>query len=379
MLIGHIGVIFSRYSKAILIKGESNMFLAMKELKHNKSKYALIMTILVLLTFLVLFLAGLANGLGSATSALIKNAEATHYLISEDADELITRSQLTEDQWLQLTKKTEAATPLNISRAAMMKREDDKKIDITYVAVDPNAFMMPSIIDGASLAEESTNEIVLNNTFEAEGIQIGDMIIDPTSNIEFKVVGFVKDQLYAHSNVGFVTLQTFKEMRPNQGYHGFALKGDQASELILDKTTNLTKNEVIKNIPGYAQEQATISMILIVLLLISAVILAVFFYVMTIQKIPQFGTLKALGIQMKSLRFMVLTQVLMIAGISMVLGNVLTFALASVLPSTMPFTLNVSTAALITVIFVVIALLSNLFTMSKISKVDPLMAIGGNE
>ncbi|MDO4926935.1 MAG: ABC transporter permease [Turicibacter sp.] len=355
------------------------MFLAMKELKHNKSKYALIMTILVLLTFLVLFLAGLANGLGSATSALIKNAEATHYLISEDADELITRSQLTEDQWLQLTKKTEAATPLNISRAAMMKREDDKKIDITYVAVDPNAFMMPSIIDGASLAEESTNEIVLNNTFEAEGIQIGDMIIDPTSNIEFKVVGFVKDQLYAHSNVGFVTLQTFKEMRPNQGYHGFALKGDQASELILDKTTNLTKNEVIKNIPGYAQEQATISMILIVLLLISAVILAVFFYVMTIQKIPQFGTLKALGIQMKSLRFMVLTQVLMIAGISMVLGNVLTFALASVLPSTMPFTLNVSTAALISVIFVVIALLSNLFTMSKISKVDPLMAIGGNE
>lgn len=69
----------------------------------------------------------------------------------------------------------------------------------------------------------------------------------------------------------------------------------------------------------------------------------------------------------------------MIAGISMVLGNVLTFALASVLPSTMPFTLNVSTAALISVIFVVIALLSNLFTMSKISKVDPLMAIGGNE
>lgn len=40
------------------------MKLAWKEIKHSKSKYVLIESILILMIFMVVFLSGLANGLG---------------------------------------------------------------------------------------------------------------------------------------------------------------------------------------------------------------------------------------------------------------------------------------------------------------------------
>ena len=45
------------------------MKLAWKEIRHSKTKYLLIEGILVLMIFMVVFLSGLANGLGDAISA----------------------------------------------------------------------------------------------------------------------------------------------------------------------------------------------------------------------------------------------------------------------------------------------------------------------
>jgi putative ABC transport system permease protein len=54
-------------------------------------------------------------------------------------------------------------------------------------------------------------------------------------------------------------------------------------------------------------------MILWVLVVISAAILGVFFYVITIQKEKQFGVLKAIGMEMKELTNFIVSQVIMLA------------------------------------------------------------------
>jgi len=82
------------------------MFLGIKELRYNKSRYVLIVSILILLVFMVLFLSGLANGLARATSATIEDAQSEFYVLSEDADEIISRSTLTEDQLQELQAMT---------------------------------------------------------------------------------------------------------------------------------------------------------------------------------------------------------------------------------------------------------------------------------
>lgn len=361
------------------------MFLAMKDLKYNKSRYSLIVAMLILLTFMVLFLSGLANGLSLATSASIKNGKANHYILSDDADSIITRSTLTREQLQEVSDMTSSeVTPINLMRMSMYKKDVQQKLDVTYLAVDKGSFMMPKEIDGTKLSDEE-NTIFLNKSFVEEDLSIGDTIIDSASGVEMKIAGFVKDEMYGHSAVGIISLDTFKNIRTNinkndeVAYNAIAIKGDDINNIKLANSVVLSKDNVIKNIPGYAQEQMSINMILWVLVIVSAVILGVFFYIITMQKLTEFGVMKALGMEMKTLSAMIISQVLILAGGSVLVGNILTFALSSILPSSIPFSLLLGSAVIISIAFVIISVLVSLVSLRKVAKIDPLMAIGGRE
>lgn len=361
------------------------MFLAMKDLKYNKSRYSLVVSMLILLTFMVLFLSGLANGLSLATSASIKNAQADYYIVGDDADSIITRSTLTKDQLKEVSDMTSSdVTPINLMRMSMYKKDNEKKIDVTYLAVNKDSFMMPSIIDGSEISDEE-NTILLNKSFLEEEISIGDIIMDSTSGIEMKVSGFMKDEMYGHSAVGIISLNTFKNIRTqiNENYetvyNAIAIKGDDIDNIEIANTEVVLKDNIIKNIPGHAQEQMSINMILWVLVVVSAVILGVFFYIITSQKLTEFGVMKALGIEMKTLAAMIISQVLILAGGSMLIGNILTFTISSFLPSSMPFSLQVESAVIISIAFLIISILVSLVSLRTVAKVDPLMTIGGQE
>lgn len=363
------------------------MFLAWKELKHSKLKYTLIVCILTLILFLVLFLAGLAQGLSRATTGMIVTSQANSYLLSEDSDKRIDRSEITDENLKIIVDSLgNNATPISIKRTNIEKLGEDIKLDITYVALNPDDFMMPKVKEGNTISkEDGKHEIVLNNLLKDKGIKIGDTIKDAQSNIELKVVGFTENQMYAHSSVGFIYTDTFNEInKKNTGtdkkiINAIAIKDSIDYNLDTKNIVNVSRADIMKNIPGYSQEQSSIWMILVVLLVVSAVILGVFFYVITIQKISQFGVLKAIGAGNDILRSMIIGQVIILAGFSMIIGDALTFLMASFLPRSMPFLLNIPMAIAISVSFIIISILSSLFSLLKIRRVDPLVAIGGGE
>lgn len=82
---------------------------------------------------------------------------------------------------------------------------------------------------------------------------------------------------------------------------------------------------------------------------------------------------------MSTLAWSLAAQVLLLSVISMAVGNILTFGMASALPGTMPFVLTPMNAAVVSVLFIIISLLASLFSMGKVARVDALTAIGGNE
>ncbi|MDU7240559.1 ABC transporter permease [Clostridium sp.] len=374
------------------------MFLALKELKHNKARFGLIIGILTLIIFLVLFLSGIAKGLSAATGSSIENSKANYYILDDSADKLITRSVIEKDNLKKLNDLNglidlnENTTPINLHTSNFTMDSLDKKINLVYLAIDPSTFLMPEVIEGNTLNND--REIILNNSFKEDGVDIGDIIKDTSSNLELTVVGFTKNQMYAHISVGVVSLDTYKDImtsatgRDYDNFQALAINMDKSSENLdlltnlvndnLDKKVLLTKSDIISNVPGHSQEQATILMMLVFLLIISSFIVGVFFYITTMQKSPEFGVLKALGAKMSTLAISITTQVFMLSVISMLIGNVLTFSLASILPASMPFVLSYKDGALVSLLFIAIALLSSLFSIRKIRKVDAISAIGGN-
>lgn len=363
------------------------MKLAWKEIRHSKTKYILIESILVLMIFMVVFLSGLANGLGDAISASIDKTDAKYFVISTDAEKLISTSNIEKEALEQVAAQTkDNVTSLNIKRSNVNSFDNEKKLDITYFSIDPNSFLSPKISEGEVLSKsKAENPVVLDDSFKEQMVAVGDVVEDSVTGIQLTVVGFTEDELYGHSPVGFIGTDTFtalnQEINPAyiEKFNAIAVQGSDIENINVKGLEVVDKATIINNLPGYAAEQLTIKMILWVLVIISAAVLGVFFYVLTIQKQKQFGVLKAIGMKMSELTSYIMNQVLILSLIGVTIGNLIAIGMASMLPSSMPFFLKTPMVIIISVVFIAISLFTSLVSVRKVAKVDPMVIIGGNE
>ena len=361
------------------------MKLAWKELVYGKKKYILIEILIVLLMFMVLFLSGLAEGLERAVISGIENMDADYFLLSDSAEDLITVSNLDMDVYEQLAVQTNAELAvLDIQRMYLSKQDDAEKLNITYFAIEAESFLEPVVTEGVQFADtDAENPILLDDDFALEGLEIGDTVMDSSTELTFTVIGFVEDQMYGHTSIGFITTDTYTELRTllnpvyEKSYHAIVLRGGDVYNIDLDGTELVAKADIIENIPSYTAEHMTITMIVWVLVVVSATIIGVFYYILTLQKRKQFGIMKAIGMGMGRLAGIVASQVCIIAVCGAVIANLLTFAMAAAIPEAMPFYLEGGNACLVTVAFILISIVSSLISILNISHVDPMKVIGG--
>ena len=159
-----------------------------------------------------------------------------------------------------------------------------------------------------------------------------------------------------------------------------ALQGDSIeSEEIdsnYDAVETFTKSEAVMGMPGYKEESATIYMMLAFLFVISAVIIAVFFYVFILQKTQQFGVMKAIGASDRFIKNSIVSQVFVLSLVSIIAGIVLTYLTALVFPEGMPFNLDFKMVLIYGVVLLIVSVLGSVISARQVTKIDPLTAIG---
>ncbi|MBD5531759.1 MAG: ABC transporter permease [Lachnospiraceae bacterium] len=311
--------------------------------------------------------------------------DADYFLLSDSAEDLISVSNLNTDVYEQLVAQTDAELAvLDIQRMYLSRQGDAEKLNITYFAIEAGSFLEPAVTEGVQFANSTVeNPILLDDDFALEGIEIGDTVLDSSTELEFTVIGFVEDQMYGHTSIGFITTDTYTKLRTllnpmyEKEYHAIAVRGGNVENINLDGTELVAKAEIIENVPSYTAEHMTITMIVWVLVVVSATIIGVFYYILTLQKRKQFGIMKAIGLGMGRLAGIAASQVCIIAACGAVIANLLTFAMAAALPETMPFYLKSGSACLVTVVFILISIVSSLISILNISHVDPMKVIGG--
>src|SRR5699024_1554719 len=90
----------------------------------------------------------------------------------------------------------------------------------------------------------------------------------------------------------------------------------------------------------YKEENGTIMLMLVFLMAISAVVITVFFYVLTLLKSNQFGIMKAIGASNQFLGRAVVAQVFMLSVVSIGAGILLTYGTAAIFPDGISFALD---------------------------------------
>ncbi|WP_040340599.1 ABC transporter permease [Fictibacillus macauensis] len=351
------------------------MFLAWKEMKHAKARFILIGFIMVLLAYLVLFVSGLANGLQADNVSSIQHMKATSFVVAQNSDQRLQSSQLTEKQWHEL-QRTKDVTPLGLRMTSVKQQGSQKKIDSTLMAIDPEQFLAPTIEEGQAVTHLRPNEVVGDYSLKEHGFMLGDVLVETMTGKTMTLVGFTKNELFSHAPVLHMTTQGWHRLfGAKVSWNAGALR--TAVHLPSIKgVEQASKEEIVQSVPGYKEEQGSLTMMIVFLFVISAFVLSVFFYVLTLQKMSHFGVLKAMGATTRYLARSILYQVLLLTSFSVAIGVGLTLLTGALLPSTMPFHVTPTLLLSCCGLLITVAILGSLLSLNTVRKVDAIEAIG---
>lgn len=372
------------------------MFLARKELWFSKKRFFLIGFIIVLITWLVFVLSGLGNGLSDLGTAVIRYSDLDVAVFEKDSELTLGKSTLPESvvaEALEVEGVEEAASIATaagaIYRGVNVDEETGKKTAVLFVGIEPGSFMEPKTISGENLDEAEPNRVLVDESLMREGFKLNDKITLNGVGTEYTIGGFVSNKTLNHLPAIFVTMDTlraFKYMVPGSDMgiekpiSAVFLKGNNidTEELTaaIDGIETGSIKETLNGIPGYSAESGTINLMLWLLIFISAFVIAVFFYVLTTQKVNQFGVMKAIGASNGFIIKSVVSEVFLLSGISILIGVGLTYLMTLVLPEDMPFTLLPNMVMLYGVILLATSLIGSLFSIRSIIKIDPITALG---
>ncbi|MGW9530814.1 ABC transporter permease [Paenibacillus terrae] len=314
--------------------------------------------------------------------------------MEQDSNHRFTRSHIDQNLLQEAAQIAGAdnAEPLGVRMATVIPTGGTEKVDVTLLAINPGGWLASKVTDGSPLSEEVKGRVLVDQTMVDYGVKIGTTIEDQASGTKWIVDGFVKNESFSHTPAVFLNKQDWVELQAQattrQGadpassivFNAIAIKAvpEKVTELqaALPNSEVITKSEAVSAIPGYKEEQGSLMMMIAFLFVISAFVLAVFFYVITIQKTSQFGILKAIGTRTAYLAGSVALQVFVLSVGSLSISVVLIQLFKSILPSSMPFQLEYSTLLFTCLIFIAMSLVGSLFSVWKVTKIDALDAIG---
>lgn len=372
------------------------MFLALKELKHGKLRFTMIGLIIVLIAWLVFILSGLGNGLSTLSAATIKNWEAEHVVYENGAEAKFSKSLLSQ------SLKSEIEAQPGVNEVAAFSQafiailpidgvaEGENKVDVALLGIEADSFLHPEVIEGKAIDPNIKNGVVANVTLkDQKGYKVGDEIAINGSNLNAEIIGFVGNETFNHlpslfANMDFLREYKYSAPGSNNGVedavNAFAILGKDLDAAQMEKKVDgvevVTKSSAINGMPGYTAENGTIMMMLVFLIVISAFVIAVFFYVLTIQKTQQFGVMKAIGASNGFIAKAIVSQVFVLSFFSILIGIGLTYLTAMIFPEEMPFNLDPVLVIIYGIVLLLISVGSSLFSVRRISKIDPLTALG---
>ncbi|CZQ65836.1 ABC transporter permease [Staphylococcus aureus] len=349
------------------------MFLAWNEIRRNKLKFGLIIGVLTMISYLLFLLSGLANGLINMNKEGIDKWQADAIVLNKDANQTVQQSVFNKKDIENKYKKQ-----ATLKQTGEIVSNGHQKDNVLVFGVEKSSFLVPSLIEGHKATKD--NEVLADETLKNKGFKIGDTLSLSQSDEKLHIVGFTESAKYNASPVIFTNDATIAKINPR-------LTGDKINAVVVrdtnwkDKKLNqeleaVSINDFIENLPGYKPQNLTLNFMISFLFVISATVIGIFLYVMTLQKTSLFGILKAQGFTNGYLANVVISQTLILALFGTAFGLLLTGVTGAFLPDAVPVKFDVLTLLVFAIVLMIVSVLGSLFSILTIRKIYPLKAIG---
>ncbi|WP_328825871.1 FtsX-like permease family protein [Streptomyces sp. NBC_00252] len=359
------------------------MFVAWRDLKFAKGRFALMGTVIVLITLLVGLLSGLTAGLGQQNISAITGLPADKIAFQAPGggqDPSYSNSTVTPQQWKKWSAApgVESAEPLGITTTKATA--GDKSTGVSAFGVEPGSRLAPD------RDKITGNEVVLSTAAADDlGVKPGDSLT--LAGQQLNVAAVQGDAHFSHTPVIWTSLDTWQKIAPPTGTDGAARatvialnitsKADTAATDRQAGTTTLTTDDSLSAIGSYTSENGSLQLMRGFLFAISALVIGAFFTVWTIQRSGDISVLKALGASTANLLKDALGQAIVLLVGGTLIGTGIAAALGALVSgSAEPFLLTPATVLLPAAVLIVLGALGAALSIRRITSVDPLAALG---
>ncbi|EGP5332709.1 ABC transporter permease [Enterococcus faecium] len=356
------------------------MFLALNEIMHSKLRYALVAGVMFLIAYLVFFLTGLAYGLAQDNRTAVDKWEADSIVLSKDANSNLGMSMITK----KIAEEVEGGKVAYLAQTPGVVTSKDSteegEINVSFFGIDKNQFIMPNLVEGKAFDndDEAVGDISLKEEY---GLAVGDTVKLSGSDKTFKLTGFTDHAKFNVSPVLYTTINAYQEIRfekedtsENARINAIVVRGKISN--LPEDLEQIKISKFINELPGYNAQVLTFGFMIGFLIVIAAIVIGIFIYVLTMQKINIFGVMKAQGITGGFIARSVVAQTFILSFVGILLGLLGTVGTSLVLPDAVPFQSNWLFFGVISLLMLVVAVLGALFSVRTIVKIDPLKAIG---
>lgn len=378
------------------------LHLTFKEIWRTRGRFFLVSLVIALITMLVLFIAGLAVGLGNGNKEYLAKLNGELIVYQENVDLLIPSSQFDRSK-LNEVKRVEGVKdvgPIAFSNASLVFEGGQEPLKVSLIGVEPGKPGEPPAYQGRGLkGKQEKGAIIDQNVALRTGLQVGDtLVVKTTQNTKeefypLEVVGVTDGRQYSIQSSVILPYLTWDRVRPKgavNGQEGFTyniigVKLDNPAEIEtmaerleerVKKIEAVDRKTAYENTPGYGPQQSTLNTQRFFSLLIGVLVLGGFFQIQTLQKVAQIGMLKAIGTSTFTIAISFLLQIILVTTLGVTLGAVGTLLLSLSFPAAVPivFTKEAVLAGVISIML--IGPVGGLVSLRIMLKVEPLTALG---
>jgi putative ABC transport system permease protein len=362
------------------------MYLALREIRHAKLRFGLITGVIVMVSSLVFILSGLANGLATGNSAAIDALPVDAIVVSAGSDYQLDRSSVPVNtaEVIREQPGIEDVTPFGASATNVKRQGSDDVLGISLIGVAPESFAAPEPREGDPVGS-GDNGVIIDQTLVNEGVSIGDTLVTEPGGVELLVVGAVSDQSYRLAPTMFAPIEVWQETQAqasggdDTAVSAMLVRGDFGAIAALPDVVGsamvASKSQIVENMPGYSEQAVTLLLIQVFLVVIAAGIVASFFYIITLQKMPELGVMKAIGTTTAYIARTLVLQVVLLGLVGVIVGTAIACIVSVAIGSAVPFDLSVPQFFVFGGILLVVAILGTVLSLVRVARVDPLDAI----
>jgi putative ABC transport system permease protein len=367
------------------------MRIALRELRRRPARFVTATVILTLVAVLVMFLGGLLDGLIRGSTGALRAQDADLIVYSDTSRSTFARSRIEAD-----TRATVETVP-GVARTGGI---GIVQLGARVPGNGPRELAATALF-GYELAPSGVpeppapGEVYADDVLRADGIEVGMEIALGAARSPVTVIGFVTDVSYSGQGSLWAEPGTWRDVvaanrpdvqLPDDAFQALVVQADDGvdvQQLAADiddatgTTDSLTISEAIEEIPGVSAQRSTFNQIIGVTVAIAGVVVALFFALLTVERLSLYGVLKALGARSRTLFAGVVAQAVVVTAVASVVAGGFAFVMDAVIPpGSIPLDVSARRVLISAALLLLAAVIGCGFSLRRVLRVDPAAAIG---